>query len=313
MSHHELDFAVMEVGLGGRLDAVNILDADCVVIMPIGLDHQEYLGPDRETIGREKAGIIRPGVPLVCGEPDPPDSVLIEAARQRSPLRRLGHEFEAHQQGAGVQFRRDDEAWILPLPAMLGDHQVDNMATAVAALLEVLPEAANSLDLIACGLQEVRVPGRMQQLARNPLVLVDVGHNPMAAAAMVEVIRQAQEARQDGLCRCVIGMLGDKDAAAVATVLGPVVNAWYCAGLDGSRSQSGEELVSRISPWTEGAAVSAYNDVASALGQALQDCQASDCLVVFGSFLTAAAAMTRWKEISMQASASSTTPESGYC
>ena len=116
MASETLDYAVLEVGLGGRLDAVNILDADCTVITPIGLDHQEYLGTDRESIGYEKAGIIRAGIPLVCGEADPPDSILAAATRLQAPLFRLGREFEALPAGETVCFSKGDVDWSLPCP-----------------------------------------------------------------------------------------------------------------------------------------------------------------------------------------------------
>lgn len=295
MAGQKLDFAVMEVGLGGRLDAVNILDADCAVITPIGLDHQDYLGPDRESIGREKAGIIRHGVPVVCGEPEPPATVLSEAVRNEAPLLRLGHEFSADRKGRMVTFQYRDKSWDLPLPAMRGEHQVANMATSVAALLEILPEATGRMDSITRGLQEVVVAGRMQQLCRSPLVLVDVGHNPLAAKVVARAIEEASHIRPGGQCRCVIGMLKDKDATEVAAILLPLVSSWYCAGLTGERGRSGLELSSHVLAVDETAHVLVCNDVETAFAQALEDSSPNDCVLVFGSFFTAAAALAHWK------------------
>jgi len=296
MSRQKLDYAVLEVGLGGRLDAVNILDTDCAVITPVGLDHQEYLGDDRETIGREKAGIIRPGTPLVCGEAEPPGSILAVAASGQVPLCRLGREFEARLEGNAVDFIKGGSHWRLPVPRMSGEHQVNNMATAVAALLELLPESTESMQVIARSLETVSVPGRMQQVSERPLVLVDVGHNPLAARAVAQVIRMAGESKPGMNCLCVIGMLADKDASLVAAILEPLVSAWYCAGLPGDRGQSGAELAGRIGTVLEDGQITACNDANGALDLALRECGSSDCILVFGSFLTAAAAVTRYEQ-----------------
>lgn len=294
MSDQLLDFAVMEVGLGGRLDAVNILDADCAVITPVGLDHQAYLGPDRESIGREKAGIIRPGVPVVCGEAEPPATVLDQARELGAPVLRLGHEFSAHQSGRTVEFYWKGVPWELPLPAMRGEHQTRNMATSVAALLEMLPEAVGNMETIARSLQDVRVPGRMQQLSRSPLVLVDVGHNPLAAEVMAQAIDEASSIRPGGKCRCVIAMLNDKDAGEVARILHPVVATWYCAGLPGTRGRTALDLSQQILSAVESARVLICSDVEAAFSQALEDSEPNDCVLVFGSFVTAATAITHW-------------------
>ena len=162
-----LDYAIMEVGLGGRLDAVNILHADCTVITSIGLDHQEYLGDDRESIGREKAGIIRSNVPLVCGEANPPASVLAEASRLHAPVLRLGHEFKADDEQESIRFIKGEVVLLLARPQMFGQHQVDNMATALAALLELLPDAVNSKHQLVCALASVSLAGRLQQISNQ--------------------------------------------------------------------------------------------------------------------------------------------------
>jgi len=294
MSIEGLDYAVMEVGLGGRLDAVNILDPDCTVIMPIGLDHQEYLGEDRESIGREKAGIIRQGTPLVCGEADPPVSILAVAANVQAQVWRLGREFEVTAGRDSVHFRKGDSEWILPVPRMGGEHQVDNMATALAALLELVPDAENDKQSVIQGLETVSLPGRMQRVSQRPLVLVDVGHNPMAAVVAAQAVTEAASGRPDQKCLCVIGMLADKDVSAVAGILGPKVSAWYCGGLEGERGQSGAALASRVSSVLTDGDITACEDVDTALTHALDACRPWDCILVFGSFRTAGIAISRW-------------------
>jgi len=232
---------------------------------------------------------------VICGEPEPPESVVEEAKRNQAPLFRLGHDFSAHRKGRMVEFQWKGKSWDLPLPAMRGEHQVANMATSVAALLEVLPETADQMDSITRGLQEVVVSGRMQQLCRSPLVLIDVGHNPLAARAVAQAIDEASHIRPGGECRCVFGMLRDKDAAEVAAILHPLVSAWYCAGLTGERGRSGVDLSSHVLAVEQSARVVVCNDVETAFTQALEDSSPNDCVLVFGSFLTAAAAIAHWK------------------
>ncbi len=294
-----LDFAVMEVGLGGRLDAVNILDANCAVITNIGLDHQEYLGDDRESIGWEKAGIIRRNTPLVCGETNPPDSVMAEASRLQALVLRLGHEFNAVEDQQSIRFTRGETVFLLPGPPMTGRHQVDNLATALAALLELAPDAVNGVDQLVHGLASVSLAGRFQRVSGRPQVYVDVGHNALAAEAILEALSEIKGQNAKFNCHCVIGMLADKDAAAIAQILEPVVSRWYCAGLGGERGQTGEELATRVRAGAVNAKVISCVDVDTALDAALgalgRESPSLDCVLVFGSFLTAAQAISRWQ------------------
>ena len=299
MHKAELDFTVLEVGLGGRLDAVNILDADCALITNIGLDHQEYLGDDRESIGREKAGIIRWKTPLVCGEADPPESVMSTASRLQAPVKRLSHEFEVRRSGEEIRFTNGATDFLLPAPRMTGQHQLDNLATALAALLELVPDASNHITQLAAGIKSISLPGRLQQVCEQPRVYVDVGHNPLAARAVLDVLANSPGRSAEAQCHCVIGMLADKDAAGVAKALGSLVSAWYCAGLEGERGQSGDELASRVRAGAPSAPVVAFGTVDMALDAALEavgrGCPSADCVLVFGSFLTAGQAISRWR------------------
>jgi dihydrofolate synthase/folylpolyglutamate synthase len=299
MNEAGLDFAVMEVGLGGRLDAVNILDANCAVITNIGLDHQEYLGDDRESIGWEKAGIIRQNIPLVCGETDPPDSVMAEASRLQAPVLRLGHEFDAVDDLQSIRFTKDETVFLLPRPQMTGRHQVINLATALAALLELAPDAANSVDQLVRGMASVSLVGRLQQVSGQPRVYVDVGHNALAAEAILVALSEIKGKNAEFNCHCVIGMLADKDAAAIAHILEPVVTSWYCAGLGGERGQTGEELATRVRAGAVNAKVISCVDVDTALDAALgalgRKSPSPGCVLVFGSFLTAGQAISRWQ------------------
>jgi len=294
-----LDFAIMEVGLGGRLDAVNILDANCAIITSIGLDHQEYLGDDRESIGREKAGIIRRNRPLVCGETDPPASVIAEASRLQAPVFRRGLDFNAVDDQESIRFTKGETVFLIRRPQMIGQHQVNNLATALAALLELVPDASNHVHQLVRGLASVSLAGRLQQVSDHPRVYIDVGHNALAAEAILEALSKIMGRDAESNCHCVIGMLADKDAAAVAQILEPAVSSWYCAGLGGERGQTGEELATRIRAGAVNAKVISCADVDTALDAALgalsRECPSPAYVLVFGSFLTAVQAFSRWQ------------------
>ena len=299
MSRSGLDFSIMEIGLGGRLDAVNVLDADCTVITTVGLDHQEYLGDDRESIGREKAGIIRSKIPLVCGESQPPASVMDQASYLQAPVLRLGLDFDAVEDGRGIRFTKGETVFRIPRPQMVGRHQVHNQVTALAALLELVPVASSRYAQLVRGLKTVSVAGRLQQVSSHPRVYVDVGHNALAAEAIVETLCKINPPDTEIKCHCVIGMLADKDAVAVARTLEPVVSGWYCTGLEGERGQTGDELARQVRAATVNAKITSCVDVNAALDIALEELsrerRASGCILVFGSFSTAAQAINRWQ------------------
>ena len=286
-----LDYSVMEVGLGGRLDAVNLLDADCAVITPIGLDHQEYLGDDLLSIGREKAGIIRPGRPVICGETDPPASIIETALAQSAPLQRLGSDFTIKRLDAVARFSMEGLEMEIPLPVLDGPHQLNNMATAIAALLELVPGAAADPDVLVQGLRSVSLSGRFERISQRPAVWVDVGHNPLAARALALTVDEAMKVAGISQCRCVLGMLADKDAASVVEELQTVITAWYCAGLDGDRGQTGAALAGRVEQADSALEINVFKSVAQALDAALSDSGPDDGILVFGSFLTATEAL----------------------
>lgn len=295
LSKAGLDFAVMEVGLGGRLDAVNLLDADCAVITPIGLDHQAFLGNDLESIGAEKAGIIRAGRPVISGEPSPPASIVRRAGELGAPLSRLGREFTVEQIPGGTRLVLGGRVLDLPPPALPGPHQLGNLAVSVAALLEMLPEAAQEPETLAQGLRNVTLAGRFERMSQQPAVWIDVGHNPMAAKAVAAALREAMTREGISRCACVIGMLADKDAEGVGAELAPVVDAWYCAGLGGERRQSGQALAARLRTAAGRTEIRVFDRVAEALESALGQVGSDEGVLVFGSFFTAAEARSYWR------------------
>jgi dihydrofolate synthase/folylpolyglutamate synthase len=277
-----LDFAVIEVGLGGRLDATNILDTDCAVVTSIGLDHQEFLGHDIENIAYEKAGIFRAGVPAIIAEPDPPGNLLEQAHQRGAKMWRLGHEYHLRHQNNAYRYQQGRLEIELPQPYMPGLHQAQNMAAALTALLCLVPDASEHRVKLAEALSSVRLEGRLHASADCPRVWLDVAHNPHAASAIASTLLDLQIRPRI----CILGMLLGKDVAAVAKILNPLVDQFYCVGLQGSRGQKGSDLVIPVQAVTGLDRAEAFADVSKALDRALQQSGPDDNILVTGSFLT---------------------------
>ncbi|HUO79481.1 MAG TPA: bifunctional tetrahydrofolate synthase/dihydrofolate synthase [Steroidobacteraceae bacterium] len=284
-----LDAVLLEVGLGGRLDAVNVVDADVAVVVSVSLDHCDYLGPTVEDIGREKAGIFRAGRPALYGSLEMPASVAAEAARSGARLERLGAEFGYERTAQGFDFRRGATRLAgLPPPALAGAAQYANAATALAALDAGgwLPEA----HAVAAGLRSVRLAGRYQVLPGATEWVFDVAHNPGSAAVLAETMN---ERRPAGRTIVVAGVLADKDAAAVGRELGRALGArdLVCAvTLAGERGRSGEQLAAVWEPIL-GRPVATAASVEDGCAFAAHSAEAGDRVVVFGSFHTVAPAL----------------------
>lgn len=280
-----LDLAVLEVGMGGRLDAVNIVDADVSVITTVDVDHQAFLGQEREAIGAEKAGIIRGWKPVVLGEIDPPSSVLRRAYLVGANALRFGSDFFAEALEDGRWAWRDVATRLeLPAPGLDGPMQRANAASAIAALQAL--ELALPAHAWAEGVAAARNPGRLETFRVDGVtVLVDVGHNPHAARALAAAL---QASPVPGRTLAVLGMLADKDAAGVADELSARVDGWLLAGLEGERGRSAAALATALG--NHAAQASQHADVASALQAALSAAVPGDRVLVLGSFLTAAAA-----------------------
>jgi len=283
-----LDLAILEVGLGGRLDATNIVAPDVAVITTVDLDHQDYLGDDREAIGAEKAGILRAGRPAVLAERDPPSSVLRRAyAIGASAIR--GHSdylVEVDPDGSGWTWREPGFSIDLPRPALAAPSQLDNAAAAIAAL-RALPIALDP-DAIRRGVANARVAGRLQVVARDPDIVVDVGHNPQAARELAGWL--AAEPRPT---HAVFSALADKDIAAIGRILGPHIASWHVAGVTdaGPRGLDGATVAQRLAPALPAGRISVHADVAAALAAARAALVPGERLLVFGSFHTAADAL----------------------
>ena len=284
-----LDLAVLEVGLGGRLDATNLVDAYVAVVTTVDLDHQDYLGTEREAIGFEKAGIARAWKPLVLGEDDPPASVLRHAYAIGASAVRAGCDFFFDRLDAGHWAWREVGYRIeLPTPSLAAPAQLRNAATAIAALRALgrpVPKAA-----IATGVADAHVPGRLQRFERSGIeIVVDVGHNPQAAR---ELAAWLQASPAQGHTHAVFAALGDKDVAGVVEALAGHITQWHLAGLEvaGPRGTGVEAFAQRLAG-TAAAGGRHHVDVAAAIEAALAGAGPDDRLLVFGSFHTAAAAL----------------------
>lgn len=280
--------AVLEVGLGGRLDAVNALDADVALISSIGLDHQEWLGDDRESIGREKAGIFRKGRPAVCGDRQPPVSLQEQARLLGARLQLIGKDFERSIQGDTWSWHgRGGELQDLPVPALPGHIQYDNAAAVIAALqseprLQV-PESA-----IREGLKQARIPARFQRKPGSVETVFDVSHNPDAARVLSDNLLAYPV---PGRTVAVLGMFKDKAAEEVALALDGRFQHWYLGGLEGPRGQSAAALGQRLRKALPGAQSTESPSVGAAYARAMSEAKPGDRVVVFGSFQTVAAVL----------------------
>lgn len=282
-----LDVALLEVGLGGRLDAVNIMDPDLALITSIGLDHTEWLGPDREAIGYEKSGIMRRGSPVVCGDPCPPESVAGQARVVGARLYRLGIDFgfEAGRQGWWTFRGGAGEMPGLPAPALPGKVQIMNAASVLQALELLRGRLPVTREMIEQGLREVRLLGRFQRIHGRVETILDVAHNPDAARMLASTL---SERRGNGRVLAVFSALADKDVGGMIEALSARVATWYIAPVGSSRSLPLEGLAAAFSISAPRRPVRGYRSVAEAYGQAVEDARPADSVLVFGSAFTVA-------------------------
>jgi dihydrofolate synthase / folylpolyglutamate synthase len=292
----DLDAWVLEIGMGGRLDAVNVVDPDVAVVTSIGLDHQEYLGNTLEAIAREKGGIFRAGRTAVIGGREPSPVLESMARAIDAPLKRLAIEYNYILEGTGWRYRGTHwDLPHLPAPALLGDIQFTNAATAIAALEEIAPRLPITADAIAHGLSQVHLVGRFQVIKPaivSPTWVLDVAHNPDAARVLA---RNLQANPPSGKTLAVCGILADKDASGIAGILDDAIDEWWCVSLGGTRGRSGEELASEVR-CKVAANVIATDSVAAGCAAALTAATQQDRIVVFGSFHTVGPALD-WLEV----------------
>lgn len=283
---------ILEVGLGGRLDAVNAYEPDVAIVTTVDLDHMDWLGPTREHIGFEKAGIYRAGKPAFCADPHPPQSVLDHAAAIGAELRLIGRDFG---------FQRDSENrlqwrwWVkqgeqmtrraLAYPGLRGPTQLYNAAVALAALDALSHRLPVSMQAIREGLILTEIPGRFQVIPGKPAIVLDVGHNPQAVRVLADNLGSMGFFDRT---HAVVGMLADKDIAAALAPLKDKVDYWHAATLAGPRGTPAARLQEIISAAGLGGTVTTYDSPDAAMRAAIGQAGESDRILAFGSFYTVA-------------------------
>ena len=284
------DVVILEIGLGGRLDAINALESTASIVTTVGIDHEAYLGNTRDAIGWEKAHIYRKGHPAVCADPNPPRKLVQYAQALGADLILRGKDFEIEALPEGLmRFQMQGQVWTLPVPALAGANQIDNAAGVLAIVASLLSKLPVSEEQIAEGLRSVRVTARFEKVQTDPDVILDVGHNPHAANVLSQNVRAL---KTQGKVIAVFGMLADKDMLDVVKIMSPVINEWFITGLPGPRGASAEELRRvMLEAGVDGANIHVCDGVADAFARAKREAAITDKILIFGSFVTVTAAL----------------------
>jgi dihydrofolate synthase/folylpolyglutamate synthase len=299
LSKAPIDVAILEVGLGGRLDAVNVIDADVSIVTSIDIDHKEYLGETREEIGFEKAGIFRPGKAAICSDPMPPQSLVKHAEDIGADLWLLGRDF--NYQGDKLQWSyggREVRRNSLAYPSLRGANQLLNASAALAALEALRMQLPAGAQEVRTGLALVELPGRFQVLPGRPAIVYDVAHNPHAAATLAQNLGNMGYHR---FTYAVFGIMQDKDIDAVIAPLAQYIDHWCVADLPSPRSSKATELAAKLEGLrpagakAEDFSATAFANPGEAFANALSRAEEGDRIVVFGSFYTVAGVMAARK------------------
>lgn len=280
LANAKIEVVLLEVGLGGRLDAINVIDPNVAIITGIALDHQDWLGDTREAIAIEKAGIMRPSIPAVIGDPEPPQSLINSVKNLQADAAFQGIDFRFERESEVTWRWRDGHNEFLGLPEPQIPNQ--NASTAIAAMLKA-GWSINS-EVLSVGLQKASLPGRFQLINQDPLVVLDVAHNPQATAHLVKKIQNSQFQK----LHLVVAMLADKDIENSLAPFKPLQSKWYVASLSVPRGAKSSTLVSHL---PGGVVYDQYPRVNEAYIQAKQNAAKGDMIVVFGSFFTVAAVL----------------------
>lgn len=277
-----VDVAVLEVGLGGRLDAVNVFEPDVAAVVSVDIDHQAFLGDNREAIGREKAGIFRPGKPAFCADSQPPQALLDHAAQIKADLQLIGRDFGYTNETTQWRWRgRQGQKPGLPFPALRGAYQLANASLVIAILDALHDRVPVGVGDIKRGLVEVELAGRYQVLPGRPSIVLDVAHNPHAAAAL------AQNLLNQGFfptTHAVFAALADKDIAGVIGLLKERIDVWHVVDLDVPRAASAQQIAELIAACGSSARIHIYPTVADAFKAARSVAGENDRIAAFGCF-----------------------------
>jgi dihydrofolate synthase/folylpolyglutamate synthase len=279
---NRVDVQVLEVGLGGRLDAVNLLDPDGALIASIDIDHVEWLGSNRSDIALEKAGILRANKPAVIGDPNPPESLLRYAQQHGIQLTCQGVDFHFQRQEQHWSWSNDETALEqLPLPALVGDHQYLNAAAVIQLLQKVSPALPVTESAIREGLRQVRLLGRLQLFEGRVPVIVDVAHNSQSVGILAEHLQQQFPGR---VIHAVFAMMRDKNIPETIARMRNLVKHWYAAPLSLQRAAPVEELITRLREAGVESAQGDFSSAAEAFAAATRNAQNDELIVVFGTF-----------------------------
>ncbi len=293
-SHAGLDAIILEVGLGGRLDAVNVFEPDCSIVTSVAMDHMDFLGDTREAIGFEKAGIFRPGKPAICSDPMPPQSLIVHAEAIGAKLQVSGRDFgfAGDQNQCAFWTAGGSRRGGLAYPALRGTNQLLNAAAVMAACEAVRDILPVPMQAIRQGFMLVELPGRFQVMPGRPAVVFDVAHNPQAAGVLNENLASMGFFPETW---AVLGMLGDKDVAGVVRLLRDRVDHWLLATLPGPRGLPAARLAEILREVGVNGDIAEYPSPASAYEVAAGRAAEGDRIVIFGSFLTVADVMAARK------------------
>ena len=284
-----VDVAILEVGLGGRLDAVNIFEPACSVVVSVDIDHVEYLGNDREAIGFEKAGIFRGGRPAVCADEEPPGSLIDHANAIGADLRLIGRDFGYTSMEAGWQFWNcAGKLAGLPLPALRGSRQFDNAAAALECIRALHSQIPVGMAAMRNGLLDARIAARFQVLPGKPVVILDVAHNAAAAQLLAANLTSMP---CTGRTLAVFGVLKDKEIGRIVSSLAQRVDQWFVSGLPVARSAAATQVQHELMQVSKADRVTCFENVGSALVAAQDSAREDDRIVVFGSFYTVSEAL----------------------
>jgi len=285
-----LDVAILEIGLGGRLDAVNAFEPDCSIVTSIDLDHQEFLGNTRESVGFEKAGVYRAFIPAICGDTAPPLSLVSFAHEVKANFKCVHHDFDFTLDGVdNWRYSAGEVAYKLPVPALKGTYQLNNAACAVCAVVSLQSRLPVTQTDIAGAMRQVNLAGRFQIVSDSPHVILDVAHNPHAARALAANLNASKAPR--GQTIVVFAMLADKDIQGVVRAVKDEVDLWYIARIDNVRGATAEELAAIVSEIDPYAKFKTFSNANIAYQQACIDACENDKILVFGSFYTVASVM----------------------
>jgi len=303
-SQVEIDIAVLEIGLGGRLDAVNAFEPDCAIVTSVDIDHQEFLGDTRESIGAEKAGVYRHAVAAICGDLNPPASLIAYAHKVGADFKRIQHEFDCEMTVSGWNYLVNQQVrYRLPLPALEGDYQLMNASCAIAAVESLQSALPVNSQAIAKAMTEVKLAGRFHTVSKSPWLILDVAHNPHAAQALAKnlhahkVQSQNKAGAKPGKTIAVFAMLADKDIKGVINAVKDEIDFWYIAGIDHIRSTPVDALVKVVLDTVPQAKIKKFDSAANACKQACIDTEVcidrneNDKIIVFGSFFTVSSVM----------------------